>query len=191
LTALKEKRDEQDHQILSRCLKGETEAFSQIIDAYKQSLFRLVYRWVGHPDTAEEILQDVFLKAFRQIKNFRGESKFSTWLFQIALNRCRDFYRSRKSKPEEPLAPERPLEDGGPREDEKLGALEEAGRLRRALASLPPIYREAVSLRYLSEMSNEEISQATGESLSNVKMRVARGLIKLRKNLEKVLHERE
>jgi len=191
LSALKEKREEQDLRILSRCLKGETEAFSQIIDAYKQPLFRLVYRWVGHPDTAEEILQDVFLKAFRQIKNFRGESKFSTWLFQIALNRCRDFYRSRRNKPEESLSLERPLEDGGPREDEKLGTQEEADRLRRALASLPPIYREAVSLRSLSEMSNEEISQATGESLSNVKMRVARGLIKLRKNLERVHHERE
>lgn len=177
-------REEQDQRVLDRCLEGEAEAFSEIIEAYKNSLYPMIYRWVGGKETAEEILQDVFLKAFRQLKKFRRESKFSTWLFQIALNRCRDFYRSQRVRKEEPLNPEMPILDTKPREDENVSAQEEILRLRQALKSLPPIYREALSLRYLNEMTHEEIAQALGEKLSNVKMRVTRGLIRLRKKLQ-------
>ncbi len=178
-------REEQDQRVLDRCLEGESEAFSEIIEAYKNSLYPMIYRWVGQKETAEEILQDVFLKAFRQLKKFRRESKFSTWLFQIALNRCRDFYRSQRVKKEEPLNPEMPILDTKPREDENVSAQEQFLCLRDALKSLPPIYREALSLRYLNEMTHEEIAQALGESLSNVKMRVTRGLIRLRKKFQK------
>lgn len=178
-------REEQDQRVLDRCLEGESEAFSEIIEAYKNSLYPMIYRWVGQKETAEEILQDIFLKAFRQLKKFRRESKFSTWLFQIALNRCRDFYRSQRVKREEPLNPEIPILDTKPREDENVSAHQEILRLREALKSLPPIYREALSLRYLNEMTHEEIAQTLGESLSNVKMRVTRGLIRLRKKFQK------
>lgn len=185
MSLIKEKREEADREVLKRCLRGETESFGEIVEAYKHSIFERVYRWVGHAETAEEITQDVFMKAFRQAGNFRGEAKFSTWLYQIALNRCRDFYRSGKSRKEQPLPPDTALESPAPLEDEKAGRAEDAARLRRALEKLPPIYREAVSLRYLDEMSNEEITKVTGESLSNVKMRVSRGLMKLREHLGK------
>jgi len=180
---LKEKREEADRAILKRCLQGDAESFGEIVEAYKYPIFERIYRWVGHKETAEEITQDVFMKAFRQAGNFRGESKFSTWLYQIALNRCRDFYRSAKNQREQALIPEASLESPGPPEDETASLAEDVVRLRKGLEKLPPIYREALSLRYLSEMSNEEIAKATGENLSNVKMRISRGLIKLRKQL--------
>lgn len=177
-------RDEEDRKVLSRCRQGDTESFARIIEAYKTPLYHLIFKWVGHKEGSEELLQDVFLKAFRQLKNFRGESKFSTWLFQIAINRCRDYFRSPRTRREEELNPDLPLADPKPREDEMLNTQEEVSQLRRGLEALPPIYREALSLRYLSEMSHEEIAQRLGEKLSNVKMRVARGLMKLRKKLE-------
>jgi RNA polymerase sigma-70 factor (ECF subfamily) len=184
LSRLNLQREEQDQKIIRRCLQGETEAFADIIETYKLRLYEMVYRWVGQKELSEEILQDVFLKAFRQLKNFRGESKFSTWIFQITLNRCRDFYRSKRGKKEPLSIEEISLQDTSPPSDQRAMTRQETHRLREALQMLPPIYREAISLRYLSEMSNEEIAQTLGESLSNVKMRVSRGLMKLRKKLE-------
>ena len=180
----------EDQKILGRCRNGDTEAFSGIIEAYKNPLYTLIFKWVGQKEGAEEILQEVFLKAFRQFKNFRGESKFSTWLFQIAINRCRDFYRSARVKREEALNPDLPLVDSKPKEDELLHTRREISRLRGALEDLPPIYREALALRYLNEMSIEEIAGALGEGLSNIKMRISRGLMKLREKLEHYEQER-
>ncbi|MFO1518732.1 MAG: RNA polymerase sigma factor [bacterium] len=177
-------RDEEDRKILDLCREGETESFARLVEAYKTPIYGIIFRWVQEPQRAEEMTQEVFLKAFRQMKNFRGESKFSTWLFQIAVNLCRDFSRSKKVKKEESLPPEKPIEDPHPQADERVNRKEEIRLLQNALQTLAPIYREALHLRYLNEMSHEEIAQTLGESLSNVKMRVARGLIQLRKKLE-------
>jgi len=185
LSSISQQREEQDRQILSRCQQGDAEAFRGVIEAYKTPLYHFIFRWVGQQEGAEEILQDVFLKAFRQIKNFRGEAKFSTWLFQIAMNRCRDFYRSARTRKEEALDPEMPVVDSRPKEDELLQSRREIENLRSAVESLPSIYREALSMRYFAEMSIEEIAKNLGEGLSNIKMRISRGLIKLKAKLEK------
>jgi RNA polymerase sigma-70 factor (ECF subfamily) len=185
LSWISQQREEQDRQVLSRCREGDTEAFRDVIEAYKNPLYHLIFRWVGHQEGAEELLQDVFLKAFRQIKNFRGESKFSTWIFQIAMNRCRDFHRSARTRKEEALDPDMPLVDSRPKEDELLQSRHEITRVRSAVESLPAIYREALSMRYFAEMSIEEIAKSLGEGLSNVKMRISRGLVKLKSKLEK------
>jgi RNA polymerase sigma-70 factor, ECF subfamily len=178
--------DAQDLELVRRCQEGEREVFAQLIERHKERIFLHVYRWVGQREKAEEILQEVFLKAFAELKRFRKEAKFSTWLFQIALNRCRDFWRSQKRYQGKDLSLEEMNPHLGiePRVDAELEKQQEVALLRRALATLPAIYREVLSLRYLSELSFEEISQTIGEGLSNVKMRVARGLVQLRKKLE-------
>ncbi len=175
--------DVQDLEIIRRCQKGEWGLFASLVDKYKRWVFSHLYRWVGQKETAEEMAQEVFLKAFQDLKNFRKQAKFSTWLFQITLNQTRDFWRSQKRKEEKRgELSAASLSNFSKEGSEDLMIVEETiTQLRAVLQSIPPIYRETLSLRYLSELSLEEIAQVQGEGLSNVKMRVARGLDQLRK----------
>lgn len=177
-----------DLEALRRCRQGDRQAFAELVERHRNGVFRLIYRWVGQKELGEELAQDVFLKAFRDLSNFREESKFSTWIYQIALNRCRDHWRSQSRKPESALVhdaiPDQPSELPSPEtEVERIG---DAGRLRQALQELPGIYRDALSLRYFGESNYEEMSEISGEGVSNLKMRVARGLAQLRKKLEEL-----
>jgi len=177
-----------DLEALRRCRQGEAQAFAEIVERHKNGVFRLIYRWVGQKERAEELAQDVFLKAYRDLANFREEAKFSTWIYQITLNRCRDYWRSQKRRPENSVAPEAMFAEASeePSPETRAGTLAEAERLRRALDALPGIYRDALSLRYFGDLNYEEMAEICGEGLSNLKMRVARGLAQLRRKLEEL-----
>lgn len=181
--------EDPDLEALRRCRQGERRAFAEIVDRHKNGVFRLVFRWLGHKERAEELAQEVFLKAYRELERFRGDAKFSTWLYQIALNACRDDWRSRRRRPENRVDPEflnaQPATEASP--EAELIAESEAETLRRALDGLPEIYREALMLRYFGDLSYEEMAERSGEGISNLKMRVARGLAQLRKRLERQL----
>lgn len=175
----------EDSELINQCQGGKTDSFEPLVDRHKQKIFQNIFRWVGDRELAEEMTQDVFMKAFAEISNFRGEAKFSTWLFQIARNRCHDFWRGKEkrhlqNKSWEDLNKKPAL---SPVAEQQAAQAQEVHRIRRALNSLPQIYREAISLRYLSEMSYREISRSVNEGVSNVKMRVARGLEMLRKKI--------
>ncbi|HKY64233.1 MAG TPA: RNA polymerase sigma factor [bacterium] len=172
-----------DLEALGRCRAGDSSAFAELVDRHKDAVYRWVYSWVGRKESAEELAQDVFLNAFRNLGNFRGDSKFSTWLHQIALNRCRDHWRSRQRKPESLVEEEYLARVESPRASSEVSAVarQEAEALRSAMAELPDIYREALSLRFFGDLPYEEIAAMLGENLSNVKMRVMRGLAQLRR----------
>ncbi|HCU24476.1 MAG TPA: RNA polymerase subunit sigma-24 [Deltaproteobacteria bacterium] len=171
--------EEVDLQALRRCRQGETSAFAEIVERYQQGIYRLAFSWTRQRESAEELAQETFLKAYRGLEKFRGESKFSTWLYQIAMNLCRDRWRVRLRRPEAAVE----LENWGRGvvSEPDLAFRQEQERLNSMLGRLLPIYREALALRYFSELSYEEIAQLTGAGLSNVKMRVARALEQLRK----------
>lgn len=177
-----------DLDALRRCRQGEGRAFAEIVDRHKSGVFRLIYRWLGQKERAEELAQDVFLKAYRDLAQFKGEAKFSTWLYQIAINRCRDDWRSRKRRPETALEPDLLSAKSAPQASPEglLIAAREAEVLRKVLQELPDIYREALLLRYFGDQSYEEMAEGSGEGISNMKMRVARGLAQLRKRMEKL-----
>jgi len=157
--------------------------FAQLIETFKNPIFSQMLRWVGQRELAEEMAQDVFLKAYRNIGKFRKDAKFSTWLFQIALNRARDYWREGKSRAvSQALLREETLEaKPSPSAEEEIQSKNEAERLRTALNQLKADYRETLSLRFLSDLSLQEVAELTGEGLSNTKMRVLRGLTQLRK----------
>jgi RNA polymerase sigma-70 factor (ECF subfamily) len=185
LTSKRDQSPSDDVQLVHRCRQGEPEAFARLVEIHQTNLFVRIYRWIGQKEAAEEITQDVFLKAYRDLKNFRGDAKFSTWLFQIALNRCRDFWRAQKRSPAGwvPLEEARGAAEPGDPADLEAERNQKARNLRRALAELPEIYRETLALRFLNDLSCQEIAEATGQGISNVKMRLLRGLEKLRKKL--------
>ncbi len=172
-----------DQECLGRCRAGDSSAFAELVDRHKEAVYRWIYSWVGRKESAEEMAQDVFLRAYKDLGNFRGDSKFSTWLHQIAFNRCRDHWRSRQRKPESLGEEEFLAKVESPRSSAEAtaAARQEAEALRSAMAELPDIYREALSLRFFGDLPYEEIAALLGENLSTAKMRVMRGLAQLRR----------
>jgi len=178
--------DESITEWVTRCQEGDQEAFGPLVDHYQAWVFGNIYRRVGNRDKAEELSQEVFLKAFSQIGKFRREASFSTWLFQITRNHCRDFFRRKENRQALALS----LEDLNqelalsPKIEAEMARQKASQTLRTAVANLPEIYREALSLRYFSEFSYEEMSKHQNQKISSLKMRVARGLDLLRKILK-------
>lgn len=175
--------------IIARCLAGERKAYAVLVERYKDMVHTLVYRMVGDADEAEDISQDAFVRAYLSLRDFRGASRFSTWLCRIALNRCKDILRRRER--EVGFAEGR---DGEPRvpdvKDERETppvALERRERervLQRALARLPVKYREAVALRHIEGLDYQEIGTILGIRAGAAKVRTFRGREMLRRLLQ-------
>lgn len=182
--------NQEEAQWLRRCRNGDREAFAALIERYQRWIHAHLYRWVGHQERAEEMTQEVFLKAYSQISQFRDEAKVSTWLFQIALNLARDEWRTkaRRAAAGETAGVEA-LRSEILLQDRHMENRQNAQALHAALAGLPDIYRETLLLRYFSELSLGEIGEVQGQGLSNVKMRIARGLGHLRKKMEEISNE--
>ncbi len=178
--------EDQDLEALRRCRRGDRQAYAQVVERHKNGVFRMVFRYVGQAQRAEELTQEVFLKAYRDLDQFRGEAKFSTWIYQISLNLCRDYWRAQQRRPEQLREPEAFTTEFSPGSspEEQVLAEGEAAQLRKALDSLPEIYREALTMRFFGDLSYEEMAEASGEGLSSLKMRVARGLAQLRNRME-------
>lgn len=176
--------------IITRCLAGERMAYAVLVERYKDLVYTLVWRMVGDAEEAEDIAQEAFVKAYISLREFRGDSRFSTWLCRIALNRCKDALRSRERRPA--VAGSR---DGAlhlsrlPDEGETpAGALERREReqvLQRALAGLPVKYREALVLRHIEGLEYQEIGRILGIPAGAAKVRTFRGREMLRNALER------
>lgn len=167
---------------------GDRVAFSQLIDNFKEWIFFHLYRWVGEREEAQELAQEVFLKAYANLKNFRADAKFSTWLFQIALNLYRDLQKKQnvRERKQSQLYEEAQLVMQSESAEQKIQQKQLLDKLRRKILELPPHYRDAVQLRFLSEMSYQDCAEALGESLSSIKMRVARGVAALKESFSEL-----
>ncbi len=171
-----------DADLVARFRAGDTAAFDQLVEAHQQRITHLVYRLLGTRDEVQDMVQDVFLCVLENLSRFRGESKLSTWLTTIAVNRCRSHHRRRLLRPRNLWRAVQTL--AAPREQTPPAeAAEIRGELRRAVRRLPPKYREPIVLRYFEEMSAGEIGQVLGISTNNVEVRLTRARHKLRETL--------
>jgi RNA polymerase sigma-70 factor (ECF subfamily) len=161
---------------------GQPAAFDQIVAAEKQRIARLVYRLLGSADEVEDLVQEVFLSVLQNLRRFRGESKLSTWLTAIALNKCRSHRRRRLLRPRSLLRLARNLVAPSDRV-QPAEAAESHEELRRAVGRLSPKYREPIVLRYFEEMSVGEIGQVLGIPVNGVEVRLTRARRKLREML--------
>lgn len=175
--------------IIARCLNGEWEAYGLLVERYKDLVHNLVCRIVGDAEEAEDIAQEAFVKAYLSLGDFRGDSRFSTWLCRIALNRCTDLLRRRRREvgfptrwEGEPRAPDPP--DHRETTPVALERHEREQVLQRALATLPVKYREAVVLRHIEGLPYREIGQILDISVGVAKVRTFRGREMLRRILE-------
>ena len=165
-----------DAYYIERIQAGETECFATLLDRYSQPVFSLIVKIVDNREDAEELTQDVFLKVFRSLSSFQGNSLFSTWLYRIAYNVA--ISATRKKKYEWVAVEESLIEDVHEHaineEIEQLEKEEQLCRLEKALEQLPPDERALVSLFYMQEKQIDEIVSITGLSVSNVKTRLHR-----------------
>lgn len=162
---------------ITAALRGNTAAFTRLVEAYQRPVYNLAYRMLGDADEAEEAAQETFLRAYTQLGTYQPGRKFSSWLFSIASHYCIDLLRRRRLtwlSIEDEQAPAEMLtsEELGP-EDTMLEK-EQEKTVRKMLATLPPDYRLPVVLRYWHNLSYEEIAQATHSTVSAVKSKLFR-----------------
>lgn len=172
--------DETRRDVLA-CQRGEREAFDRLVERHQRAVYRLCYRYVNDHQDASDLAQDVFLKAYRAIGRFRGDSSFSTWLYRIAVNTCLNFRSARRPDREE--LPES-LPDGRPAPPERLEAAERARRVREAVASLPERQRATLILKIYHELTHEEVAGVLGSSVGTVKANLFHALANLKKKLD-------
>ena len=162
-----EQKDESYY--IERILDGETEYFSVFLDRYSRPLYTLVVQIVGCPEDAEELLQDIFLKAFRNLNRYKGECRFSTWIYRIAYNAAISATRKKK---QEFLYIEENTINNVP--DEMADTEEQLERLEMAIDQLSGEEKALITLFYYEEKSMEEIGEVLKLSISNVKVRLHR-----------------
>ena len=170
----------EDERLVRACQGGEREAFSGLVERYQRDVYRLCYRYVNNHHDANDMAQEAFLKAFRALPSFRGDSSFSTWLYRIAVNTCLNFRQSRRA-PYEPLSEELP--DLRPRVAESIEAGERAASVRAAVAKLPEKQRATLILKLYHELTHEEVARILGSSVGTVKANLFHALNNLRKTL--------
>lgn len=169
-----EQKDESYY--IKRILDGDTECFSVFLDRYSRPLYTLVVQIVGCPEDAEELLQDIFLKAFRHLSNYKGECRFSTWIYRIAYNTA--ISATRKRKQEFLYIEENTINNVS---DEVANSVlasaedeEQMDRLSKAVDQLNGEEKALITLFYYEEKSVEEIAEVTKLSVNNVKVRLHR-----------------
>ncbi len=175
----------------------ENSAYEALVDRYSQPVYGLVYRLVSDPADTPDVVQDVFIKVFRSIKSFRGQSSLKTWIYRIAINEAHNQRRwfGRKRSHEVGIEDEQAsgmslhqtLEDTGRSPFQVTLDRETREQIEEALRSLRPVYRTAVILRDIEEFSYEEIAEILQINIGTVKSRILRGREALRSALEEQL----
>jgi RNA polymerase sigma-70 factor, ECF subfamily len=171
---------EDDRQAILACQRGEREAFDRLVERYQRDVYRLCFRYVNNHHDASDMAQEVFLKAYRALAKFRGDSSFSTWLYRIAVNTCLNFRAARKA-PAEELSEH--VADGGMPVVERLERDERSQRVRKAVARLPEKQRATLILKVYQDLTHEEVARILGSSVGTVKANLFHALANLRKML--------
>ena len=177
--------------MVARCLEGDTECFNQLIVRWERPIYALACRLLGHDEDARDVCQDTFLRAFRALPGFKGQAKFSSWLYRIALNLCRDWLRRRRRTPVVPapdgvelteLRTDAPASQ--PMED-VLTRRQLSQSVAKAMRTLTADQRAALILKEYHDLTFQEIADLLGCPLSTVKTRLYQGLTVLRRELER------
>ena len=178
-----------DEELVEACQSGEVSAFDILVARWEDRIRGAAYRFLGSDEEARDVAQEAFLRAYQAIGTFKKEARFSSWLYQIATNLCRDRLRRRKTRATVSLEA---LEEAGsvmvetrPGAHERLLERDLARAVRRAVDALPEEQREVVILKEYQDLTFLEIAQALDVPVSTVKTRLYRGLGQLRLRLER------
>lgn len=181
-----------DEELVTLATAGDLDCFNQLVARWERPIYALAYRTLGREEDARDVVQEAFLRAFRGLRGFRGQAKFSSWLYRITLNLCRDWVRRERRAPvvqlpegvdpidmaDERVAPSESVEDLVARKQ-----MSEA--VGRAMAELPEEQRVAILLKEFHGLTFQEIADQLDCPLSTVKTRLYQGLSVLRRRLER------
>jgi RNA polymerase sigma-70 factor (ECF subfamily) len=168
--------------LIAACVAGRPRAFDLIVERHRRAVYQLCYRFVGNHEDASDLSQDVFLRAYRGLKSFRGQSSIGTWLYRIGVNVCLN--RVSVKKPiSEPIDETRHIDTRSESPSDRVLRGERASRVRSAVAELPPKQRAALILRVYQDMSHQEIANVLGSSVGAVKANVFHALQNLKRLL--------
>ena len=175
-----------DTALVGACLEGHRDAFEAIVARHGRAVYQLCYRFAGNHEDAADLAQDVFLRAYRGLGSFRGQSALGTWLYRIGVNVCLNKVSGKKPRTE-PLGDRDVLPSTEPDAASRLLAGERAVRVRAAITRVPDKQRATVILRVYQELSHQEIAQVLGSSVGAVKANFFHALNNLRRLLEEEL----
>jgi RNA polymerase sigma-70 factor (ECF subfamily) len=179
-----------DEELVQRSMDGDVESFNQLVRRWERPMYALAYRTIGREEDARDICQETFLRAFRALPGFKGQAKFSSWIYRIALNLCRDWMRRQRRTPVVPVAEgvdviELAAAQGPAESIEDLVARREMSRaVAEAMRHLPDEQRTAIILKEYHGLTFQEIADLQGCPLSTVKTRLYQGLTVLRRHLD-------
>lgn len=174
-----------DSALITKCLEGNPEAYGRLVDKYSARIINLGYAMIGDRHQAEDVAQDAFVRAFKGLPRFERKSKFSSWLYQIALNLCKDYLKAksrhaRSADDEQLAAMNGKTQEQAPR---VLLQSELSEKMREAIQKLPYLYREAFVLRHLQGMDYGDVAAITEVPADTVRVRAYRAREMLRKTL--------
>ena len=178
---------EQEKQAILDVKAGNTAGFALLVDAYKGAMFNLAFRMTGSASDAEDLVQEVFVRAYRNLGSFDPERRFFPWLYTIGLNLVRRHLKKNRGQVFPSPVQERE-ESRPPGPEQAFLDKERAGQLQSALLKIKPGQREALILRYVQGLTYDEMADILQISSSAAKMRVARGLEHLRSIVPAALH---
>jgi RNA polymerase sigma-70 factor (ECF subfamily) len=177
---------EPDAELIERSRRGDAQAFDRIVARYRGDVYRISHRMTGNHEDADDVAQETFLRAFRALPGFRGDSALRTWLFRIAMNLAINIGRARSTHPTESYDdPDsgRPEPSEAPSEERRILAGEQARRVRAAVDGLPPRQRQVVILRMYEELQFNEIASVLDCPIGTAKANFFHAMNNLRKAL--------
>jgi len=180
-----------DARLVALAKDGDRVAFAELVDLYSGKLYNLAFRMLGNRQEAEDVVQDTFMRVYKNLDRYDSQHKFSTWIYRIATNQCIDRLRRRKAV----YSLDAGVTDGDgmdgysmlpstrPTPEQQLLLSERQRTIATAMESLPPKYKSAMTLKYVQDLSLQEISDILHIPVSTVKTRIHRGRDYLRKKL--------
>jgi RNA polymerase sigma-70 factor, ECF subfamily len=171
-----------DVALVARCRTGDRAAFDVIVQRHQRTVYQVCYRFVRNHEDAADLAQDVFVRAFKGLRTFKGDAQLSTWLYRIGVNVCLNRVAAKRVVIE-PLEPSQHIDDRGVDPFRQVAQAEKATVVRRAIAQLPPKQRATLLLRVYQELSHEEIAQTLGTSVGAAKANLFHALGNLKRLL--------
>ncbi len=178
----------EDRQLIADCLKGQIEAYSELVRRYQDRLYNAVFRFLNDAEDAQDVTQEAFVSAWQALSRFKGNAKFFTWIYRIAINHAIDLKRKRKVSRglEVRLSDElQPVAAGAAPPEEAVERREEAEKLRKALNLLSAEHRMVLILKDIDGMKYEEMADTLEVPIGTIRSRLHRARLELRVILER------